>query len=82
SRSDAILALKTPFLRIQIILGEPGRSDGPLRELNLIFANTQPNAETAFLYGQIEGDPDIFYITRRALLEVVIPPFKDKSGVK
>lgn len=82
SRSDAVQALKTPFLRIQIVLGEPGRAEGALRELNLLFANTQPNAETLFLYGQIEGDPDIFYITRKSLLEVVIPPFKDKSGMK
>lgn len=82
SRSDAVQALKTPFLRIQVLLGEPGKADGALREVNLIFANTQPNAETVFLYGQIENDPDIFYITRKALLEIVIPPVKDKSPLK
>ncbi len=82
SRSDAIQALKTPLLRIQVILGEPGKKDGALREVNLIFSPTQPNATTAFLYGQIEGDPDIFYISRRALEEIVQPPFKDKPGMK
>ena len=82
SRSDAVQALKTPLLRIQVVLGEPGKKEGPLREVNLIFSPTQPNATTAFLYGQIEGDPDIFYITRRALEEIVQPPFKEKSGIK
>lgn len=82
SRSDAIQALKTPLLRIQVVLGEPGKREGALREVNLIFSPTQPNATTAFLYGQIEGDPDIFYITRRALEEIVQPPFKEKANSK
>lgn len=68
-RSDAIEALKTPFLTIQIVLGEPGRTDGPVREVEMAFSPTQPNAETAFYYGQIKGDPDIFYLTRTALLQ-------------
>lgn len=70
-RSDAIEALKTPFLTIQIVLGEPGRTDGPVREVEILFSPTQPNAETAFYFGQVKGDPDIFYITRVALLQIV-----------
>jgi hypothetical protein len=70
-RSDALEALKTPFLTIQVILGEPGRTDGPVREVEIIFSPTQPNAETAFYFGQIKGDPDIFYMTRSALLQIV-----------
>ena len=80
SRSEAIQALKTPYLRIQILLGEAGRADGPVRETNLVFSPTQPNADTAFFYGQIEGDPDIFYVSRKALLEVVASPFRDKAA--
>lgn len=80
SRSEAIQALKTPYLRIQILLGEPGRTDGPVRETNLVFSPTQPNADTAFFYGQIEGDPDIFYVSRKSLLEVVASPFRDKPA--
>ncbi len=70
-RSDALEALKTPFLTIQVILGEPGRTDGPVREVEILFSPTQPNVETAFYFGQIKGDPDIFYMTRNALLQIV-----------
>lgn len=69
-RSEALQALQTPFLTIQIVLGEPGRTDGPVREVEILFSPTQPNATTAFYFGQIKGDPDIFYITRNALLEI------------
>jgi hypothetical protein len=79
SRSEAIQALKTPYLRIQIVLGEPGRADGAVRETNLIFSPTQPNADTAFFYGQIEGDPDIFYVSRKSLLELVASPFRSSG---
>jgi len=70
-RSEALQALKTPFLTIQILLGEPGRADGPVREVEILFSPTQPNAETAFYFGQVKGDPDIFYITRVALLQII-----------
>lgn len=79
SRGDAIQALKTPYLRIQILLGEAGRTDGPVKETNLVFSPTQPNADTAFFYGQVEGDPDIFYVSRKSLLDVVASPFRDKT---
>ncbi len=69
-RSDALQALKTPFLTIQIVLGEPGRADGPVREVEILFSPTQPNATTAFYFGQVKGDPDVFYMTRNALLEL------------
>jgi len=82
SRSDALQALKTPLLRIQIVLGEPGKNDGPSREVNLIFSPTQPNGTTAFFYGQIEGDPDVFYISRSALQQMIRSPYKDKTGIK
>lgn len=82
-RSDALQALKTPFLTIQIVLGEPGRLDGPVREIEILFSPTQPNAETAFYYGQIKDDPDIFYMTRSALLQIVgINVFKTKAAAK
>lgn len=70
-RSEALQALQNPFLTIQIVLGEPGRADGPVREVEIHFSPTQPNAETAFYYGQIKGDPDVFYMTRTALLQIV-----------
>ncbi|MCB1279129.1 DUF4340 domain-containing protein [Prosthecobacter sp.] len=70
-RSDALQALKTPYLTIQIVLGEPGRSDGPVHEVEILLSPTQPNSDTAFYFGQIKDDPDIFYMTRSALLQVV-----------
>lgn len=82
SRSDALQALKTPYLRIQVLLGEPGKGDGPVREVNLVMSPTQPNADTAFFYGQVEGDPDVFYVTRKSLLEIVASPFKDKAAAR
>ena len=42
-----------------------------MREVEILFSPTQPNAETAFYFGQVKGDPDIFYITRVALLQIV-----------
>ncbi len=69
-RSDALQALQNPFLTIQVVLGEPGRTDGPAKEVEILFSPTQPNTTTAFYFGQIKGDPDIFYITRNALLEI------------
>jgi len=78
-RSDALQALKTPFLTIQIVLGEPGRTDGPVREIEILFSPTQPNATTAFYFGQIKNDPDVFYITNNALLQIAgINIFKTK----
>lgn len=70
-RTEALQALKNPFLSIQILLGEPGRADGPVHEEQILFSPTQPNAETAFYFGQIKDDPDVFYITRTALLQLV-----------
>lgn len=78
-RTDALQALKTPFLTIQIVLGEPGRTDGPLREVEILFSPTQPNANTAFYFGQVKDDPDIFYITSSGLLQIAgINVFKPK----
>ncbi|WP_395738595.1 DUF4340 domain-containing protein [Prosthecobacter sp.] len=80
-RSDALQALKTPFLTIQIVLGEPGRLDGPVREIEILFSPTQPNASTAFYFGQIKDDPDIFYISNNALLQIAgINVFKPKPA--
>ncbi|WP_395744658.1 DUF4340 domain-containing protein [Prosthecobacter sp.] len=70
-RSDALQALKTPFFTIQIVLGEPGRLDGPVHEIEILLSPTQPNAETAFYFGQIKDDPDVFYMTHNALLQIV-----------
>jgi hypothetical protein len=50
--------------------------------VNLIFSPTQPNGTTAFFFGQIEGDPDVFYISRSSLQQMIRSPYKDKTGIK
>lgn len=77
-RSDALQSLKTPALRVVITLGEPGKNTGPTRDITLNFAPTQAgNMNTAFFFGQIEGDPDVFYVTRPMLLELLAPVIKN-----
>lgn len=76
-RTEALLALKTPVLRIQITLGEPGRNDGPTRDIVLTFAPTQPGAETAFYFGQMQPGRDVFYISRATLRQIFAPPLKE-----
>jgi hypothetical protein len=75
-RTDAVQALKTPALRVVITLGEAGKNTGPTRNLGLSFSPTQANMDTAFYFGQLDGDPDVFYMTRPALLELLAPIFK------
>jgi len=71
-RSDALAALKNPALRIIVTLGEPGINTGPVRDISLNFAPTQAgNMESAFFFGQVDADPDIFYIARTSLLALL-----------
>ncbi|MDZ4287642.1 MAG: DUF4340 domain-containing protein, partial [Prosthecobacter sp.] len=58
-RTDAIQALKTPALRVVVTLGEPGTNTGPTRDVVLNFSPTQAGMDTAFYFGQVEGDPDV-----------------------
>lgn len=75
-RSEALQALKTPALRVEVTLGEPGTNQGPVRVIPLNFAPTQPGMDTAFYFGQLGEGPDVFYVTRPALLELLAPVFK------
>lgn len=78
-RTEGIKALSTPTLRVVATLGEPGKNTGPTRDLVLNFSPTQVGMEnTAFYFGQLEGDPDIFYVSRTALLELLTPVFKSQ----
>jgi hypothetical protein len=77
-RTDAIQALKAPAARVTVTLGEPGKNTGPTRDIVLSFSPTQPGVETAFYFGQVEGDPDVFYVNRSALMELVAPVWKEE----
>jgi Domain of unknown function (DUF4340) len=72
----AITALQSPALRVVITLGEPGTNTGPTRETILNFAPTQAGQDTTLYFGQVQGDPDVFYIARSTLLQILAPVFK------
>jgi hypothetical protein len=75
-KANAVQALKNPNLSVSITLGEFSSNSGPTRELNLRFAPTQPGVETPMYYGQLLGDPDLFYMSRTSLLEILASVFK------
>lgn len=78
--TNAIGALQNPSLRIVITLGEPGVSSGPTKDIILSFSPTQAgNMNSTLFYGQVQGDADIFYISRSALLELLAPVFRPKD---
>ena len=74
--SAAIHALQTPALEVAVTLGEPGRNDGPTRETKLIFAPTQEGMDTALYFGRVDAGPDVFYVARTSLLQLLAPVFK------
>lgn len=76
--TDAINALKNPALRVVVTLGEPGTNQGPTRNITLNFAPTQEGMDTALYFGQVEGQSDVFYISRTSLLELLAPVFKSE----
>lgn len=77
--TNAITALQNPALRVIVTLGEPGTQSGPTRDVTLSFVPTQAdNMNSALFYGQLQGDPDLFYIARTTLLEMLAPVFKSK----
>ncbi|HRJ09567.1 MAG TPA: DUF4340 domain-containing protein [Prosthecobacter sp.] len=72
----AIHALRQPAVQVRVTLGEPGVSTGPTRETLLKFAPTQEGMDTALWFGQVDNGPDVFYITRTALMDLLAPVFK------
>lgn len=76
--TNAIQALKTPALRVVVTLGEPGTNTGPTRDIEMNFSPTQPDMDTALYFGQVDKGPDVFYVTRSALLELLAPVFKSE----
>lgn len=75
-RTAAVAALAAPGITVTIDLGVPGDTSAPLKQRTLRFAPTQPGAETAIYYGQLDGGPDVFYISRESLRELLAPVFK------
>jgi hypothetical protein len=44
---------------------------------DLKFAPTQAGSDTAIYYGRLDDRPEVFYITRESLRNLLKPVFKD-----
>ncbi len=79
-RSEALQALANPLVRIEVTLGEAGRNDGPTKVTTLNFAPTQAGmTTTAFYFGRLNDDPDVFYIAKENLMALVASVLKEPS---
>lgn len=77
--TDAIHALQTPALKLVVTLGEPGTNTGPTQDTVISFAPTHGGLESALYFGQVQGSPDVFYISRSALFNIFgRPPLKEE----
>jgi len=75
-RSEAIKALVTPTLTLTVTLGIPGEPNAPLTQRTVSLAPTQAGADTAIYYGQLNGEPDVVFVTREYLRELMAPVLK------
>jgi hypothetical protein len=75
-RGEAIKALATPTLTFTVTLGVPGEPDAPLIHRTVSLAPTQAGTDTAIYYGQLDGEPDVFFVTREYLRELMAPVLK------
>ncbi len=78
-RTAAVAALAAPGITVTLDLGVPGNPSAPLKQRTLRFAPTNPGTETAIYFGQLDGGPDVFYISRESLRELLVPVFKKKE---
>lgn len=71
-RTEGTKALQTPVFTVQVsLLSEPGNMASPTKTLFINFAPTIAGADTALYYGRLNDGPDVFMITRVALLELL-----------
>lgn len=75
-RTEAVKALATPALSFVVTLGVPGEPAAPLTQRTVRLSPTQAGADTAIYYGQLDGDPDVFFVTREYLRELMAPVLK------
>lgn len=75
-RTNAVTALANPGITVTVDLGTPGNPAAPLTQRTLRFSTTNPGTDTALYFGQLDGGPDVFYITRESLREMLASVFK------
>lgn len=78
-RTEGTKALQTPVFTLQVtLLSEPGNLSSALKEQVINFAPTVPGTDTALYYGRLNDGPDVFLITRAALLDLLRDVRKSK----
>ncbi len=79
-RSGPVLLLQTPAITVQItLLTEAGNLKSPTKLLTLNFSPTIAGQDTAIYYGRVDNEPDIFTLSRSALMDIIGKPlWKDE----
>lgn len=75
--AEGLEALKKPTIQIQVTLQQAGQVDAEMKTMQVRFAPTQPDQDTAFYYGRVDEAVDVFYLSREALRDLVKPVFRD-----
>lgn len=75
--AEGLEALKGPKVQLQVTLQQPGQADAPKKVVQIRFAPTVPDQDTAFYYGRVDEQVDVFYLSREALRELIKPIFRD-----
>lgn len=71
-RTDGTKALQVPVITIQItLLTEPGNLSSPTKTLTINFAPTVAGDDTALYFGRVNDGPDIFFILRNDLRDLL-----------
>ena len=78
-RADALKALATPAITVRLDFADPGNPEATFPPKTIRFAPTQPGEQTFIYYGQVDDGPDVFFITREKLLEVIASVFKSPA---
>jgi hypothetical protein len=75
-RTAAYASLKNPALTIQLLTVDPLDPSAPPKPLNISFAPTVANMDTAVYHGRINEDPDTFLISRELFRQLAAPVVK------
>ncbi|MCE9519604.1 MAG: DUF4340 domain-containing protein [Verrucomicrobia bacterium] len=69
-------ALKNPSLTVQISVINPSKPDDPTTAHTLTFVSTNPSRPGAACYGKLDGNPDLFLLSREQYREITAPVVK------
>jgi hypothetical protein len=69
-------ALKNPSLTVQVLVINPSKPDDPPTVHTLTFVSTNPGRPGAVCYGKLDGNPDLFLLSREQYREITAPVVK------